>query len=198
MSEYDAALGALSSNILSEERPHTVSGIREVEVRAGAVLRSVLGHILAAKLESDNVAVDEWIRAYLNGQQLDPRLKVYLWLYPYHLAVVARDFVFRNIGNWWIMDGLSSVLKFLPLAFLVTDASVELPFTQLHPFASLSPTGTAKINLEYNVIMQPFWPERPDRNHVVLGGAAFFDAICTIDGYFPRTLSVQRVGESNA
>ncbi len=160
------------------------------EVQAGAVLRSVLGHLLAAKLDSDDVSTDKLIRDYLNGHALSNTLKVYYWLYPYRVTVVARDFSFQDVSNWIVVDG-ASVLKFFPLAFMVTNASVELPLQPLHGFAWMKATESTTLDMNLEFTMPQFWPERPNRMHVVTGGAAFSDAICSIDGHFPKKLSIQ-------
>ena len=189
---FDEALGEFSSEIIAY-----ASGTRDREapfapsIRPSAILRSVLGHLLAAKLDTDSVPIDSWIRDYLNGLPLDSRLKVYYWFFPYQLTVIARDFTFNDLSNFWNMDGLASVLKFLPLAFLVTDANVPLPFETLHQFSALAPSEAVAVPFNFEVSMTPYWPERPQRLHVVLGGAAFFDAMCSIDGHFPNTLDVQ-------
>jgi hypothetical protein len=156
----------------------------QIEVRAGAVVRSVLGHLLAAKLESDNVPLDGWIRAYLDGASLDERLRLYFWFYPYNMIVVARDFVFRDLVSWRNMDDTASVLKFLPWAFLATGATTELPYETLHQFAATPAAETVVIEPNFEMSSPPFWPERPDRRHIITGDGAFYDAMCNIEGHF--------------
>ena len=189
LSDFDAALAHFSQAVV--RYLYTAANNRdifEVMSRPGAMTRSILGHFLAGKLESDRVPTDGWIREYLNGGALDDRLKLYYWFYPYYFTILARDFVFQDLANWWKMDGLANVMKFFPLAFMLTDSSVSLPFQTLHDLANLAPDEEQPLSVNFELAMSPFWPERPDRNHVVLGGAAFMDAICSLDGHFGRRL----------
>ena len=146
--------------------------------------------MLAAKLESDDVDSDKAIREYLDGTPLSGALGLYVWFFPYHLTVVARDFTFSNVGQVW-RPGFISVLKFFPLAFMMAAGSADVPFDSFHQYAACDVGEEIDFSLNLELYMPPFWPERPHRMHAVTGGAAFLDAICTIDGGFARRLSAQ-------
>jgi hypothetical protein len=188
LEKYDEALGEFCKGIIGGLA--TVEALDRniaVAIRPGAVVRSVLGHMLAAKLDSDNVGYDQMIRAYLDGNPLNGTLGLYFWFFPYHLTVVARDFTFTNPMHLWSV-GLASVLKFFPLAFMMTMGSGDVPFDSPHQYAAYDVDEKMDISLNLELYMPPFWPERPHRMHAVTGGAAFFDAICSIDGKFARRL----------
>jgi hypothetical protein len=155
-----------------------------VNIRPSAVLRSVLAYIAAAKRVTDDVTLDAAIRLYLQGGELDPEIRVYLWPYPYYEIVVARDFQFVDHVNGYSLDGTASVMKFFPLAFMATDAGTPLPFDRLDQYAALPITAEVAYDINLRMVMNASWPERPDRMQSVVGGAAFVDAISSIDGRF--------------
>jgi len=156
-------------------------------VRAGAILRSILGHIVAAKTQDDDSALDHNIREYLLGRaQLDPEIRVYAWLYPYRPIVVARDFMFFQIaGDGLQVGGLASLIKFYPLAFCVLDhehSSIDTHFlTTLHELADTAPDASADLVVWRSPIIDPSWPQRPKGNHMVIAGKTFFDSVTTTE-----------------
>lgn len=162
------------------------------------VLRSLLGHIAAAKTQDDAVKTDDKIRDYLvGGGPLDPAIKVYCWIYPYRPIVVAKDFTFVEVeGEGGKSSGLVSVIKFFPLAFCVLDGSGDLNaerITTLHEFAKLGSDSLAEIALWRTPIIQPGWPERAMGNHIVLGGRTYVDSVTTVASGGARIMPGKRV-----
>ena len=85
-----------------------------MNIRGGAVLRSLLGHVLAAKIQGVAVKIDTKIRDYLlDRTPLDPRVIVYCWVYPYRPIIVARDFTWVEIvGEGGSSPVSTSIIKF--------------------------------------------------------------------------------------
>lgn len=183
---WDDALGdfaAQAESILTSTvaLPESVA----VNLRAGAVLRSVLGHVVAAKVKDDQVPVDQKIRDYLTGVNiLPPEIKVYCWLYPFAPTIVSRDFTFVElVENAKPSPGVVSVVKFYPLAFCIVDGHGALDatlLTALHAYSTLDVVDSVTIHLRREPVVQPGWPERPIRNHVVLGGRTYSDSVTTV------------------
>ncbi len=69
-------------------------GAFDVECYPNAIMRSVLGHLLAAKTETDKVVVDELIRPCI----LDPSspihddIHIFYWVYSDETTIILRDF----------------------------------------------------------------------------------------------------------
>jgi len=182
---WDEALGDFSkrsATLLSS--PVALPGSVSLSIRAGAVLRSVLGHVVAAKVEDDQVPIDQKIRDYLLGKSpLDGAIKVYCWLYPFEPTVVARDFTFVEVeGVGGKSPGIVSVVKFFPLAFCVLDGKGDLNpecVTPLHQFSALDPQTIVDIKVSRKPIVHPGRPERAMGNHIVLGGKSYVDSVTT-------------------
>lgn len=187
LGSWDGALGAfaeqarllLAENLVKPARVH-------LRIRAGAVLRSVLGHMLSVKVQDDDIPVDGKIRDYLLGRApLDPSIVVYCWLYPFGPTVISRDFTFVEVvGKGGKSPGIVSVIKFFPLAFCILDARGPHgpggAVTPLHQFAELDISTEADIEMFTSPIIHPGWPERAMGNHVVLGGRAHTDSLTTL------------------
>jgi hypothetical protein len=156
-----------------------------LRARASAILRSVLGHIVAAKTQDDQVPLDGKIRSYLaDSEALDPSIKVYCWLYPFLPIVVARDFTFVVVRqNAEGSPGIVSVLKFFPLAFCVVDGRGGLNpegLTTLHEFATRDTNDLIDLTVWRDPLLPPGWPERSQGDHVVLGGRTYIDSVTTL------------------
>jgi hypothetical protein len=159
----------------------------QIEFRGGAVLRSILGHMLAAKQQMDAVPVDQKLRDYIMGRaRLDPKIGIYWWLYPFLQTVVARDFTWVEVeGSGGKSPGLATVIKFLPLSFMIIDKNTSANFdtTKLWPLqqhAVLDDNSVVLQAVNRMGLIHPGWPERPIGNHLVLGGKTYSDAVTTV------------------
>ena len=184
---WDPALGEFTKQTEAIISPSLALPQRlNMNIRGGAVLRSLLGHVVAAKTQGDAVPLDAKIRDYLlDRAALDPKIGVYCWLYPYRPIVVARDFTWVEVeGEGGASPGLATVIKFYPLAVLVLDASVKGQsnsnyMTPLHPFAGTDENLETAIEILRQPIFHPGWPERAMGNHLVLGGRTYVDSVTT-------------------
>ena len=183
---WDAALGQLATEaeILVSQRlpfPRTV----DLSLRPGAILRSILGHFVAAKLQDDQVPTDQRIREYLLGNSpLYENIKVYCWLYPSVATVVSRDFTFvQTIGAGVPSPGLISVIKFFPLAFCMVDGRGHLEVADsinFAQFSSIGPDEQCNIAVTKNHLVHLGMPELPRQDHIVLGGRTYSDSVTTV------------------
>lgn len=191
LGSWDAALGDFTKAAeriaeSSLELPNQVS----LTIQAGAVVRSVLGHILATKVQDDEVTTDERIRKYLNDTAALPvSFKVYCWLYPFEPTVVSRDFTFVDLQPPGRPNpGIVSVIKFYPLAFCLVDGEGELDekyVTSLHLYAAMQPSDEMAIEFRCKPIVRPEYPQHAYRTHAVLGGRTYMDSVFAV-GENPR------------
>ncbi|TAN30917.1 hypothetical protein EPN29_14210 [bacterium] len=183
---WDDALGEFTRQVESIVSPALALPDRvSFNVRPGAIVRPLLGHVVAAKTQDDAIATDEKIRDYLvRNRALDSAVKVYCWLYPYRPIVVSRDFTFLEVeGESGKSPGIVSVIKFFPLAFCVLDGAGEVNaerITTLREFTTMDVDARADIALWRTPVIQPGWPERAMGNHLVLGGRTYVDSVTTV------------------
>lgn len=172
---YDPALIDLANNISRYLNglfalPETTT----FSASPGLVIRSVLGHVLALGVErfprgefgdaAAEIVLDK-------DAPLPEELGVYYWLYPYWDQVSIRHFSFLvKFGSPPLMV---SLLKFMPLAFMVTwkpDPIFRFPFFNMTDFAVGSGNHLAEIPVNFTNLPPQRYPEAPGDHGVTLHG----------------------------
>lgn len=152
-----------------------------------AIIKAIMGHILAAKTDVCNGDADKATRDYLFNDNaiLPSSIRLFCWYYPYGGTIIATDRIdadLINCGSVWY-----SVIKYYPLAFLlmsngngmsdpnVTELTkynhnneqeeIDIPI-YLHKFPIDYPEGNAHnkhmARLVYDgrtdILTKPVWP----------------------------------------
>lgn len=110
-----------------------------VTARQAHVARAVIGHLLAADEQPQRSLDDEGplqgaMRSFFlqPTEPPPPDLSVYLWPYPGSNQVLLRQFCISTLGEPRYPDPIAGgLLKFFPLAFLVTSTSAVVPGRRL-------------------------------------------------------------------
>jgi hypothetical protein len=164
--QYDRDLGEFSKRIESFLNSSlSLPESFEVECYPNSVMRSVLGHLLAAKTETDDVVIDNLIRPCIKDKSLPipDDICIFYWIYPYEETVICRDFCMPAVRGKFKEVGYFNLIKFYPLAFLVTyqlHSYEGLP--SLHKFNTLSPSVKANIQINLRPLRQSNFPEAYD------------------------------------
>lgn len=99
-----------------------------IDVNISKVIKSVLGHFLAAKNSyDDKCIIDKSIREYLLGKNSRPNCKLYYWIYPYNTINIVRDVALINMNGSVVPSGTISVIACSPVGFILTDYDGEMP-----------------------------------------------------------------------
>lgn len=174
--EYDPIMNAFSKSVGLYIRS-TLHIPREVAHRTKPqrLLKSLLAHLVAAKVPIEDTVFDQQARAYV----LDPVAKlpadinVFYWVYPYDTTVIMRDFAMFTPRGTFLDPAIFQLIKTFPVAFLCTNVA---RYAGLH---SLSPHRDCELDDEVDVPMRLFpvheqeFPETPDdRDNVVIFGGA--------------------------
>jgi hypothetical protein len=191
-SRYDNALGELAHRIesLIIQKSVILPDSFEVSCQPNALMRSVLGHILAAKSETDDVPFDALVRPCVKDPSvtIPDNIHIFYWLYPYERTIILRDFCMpserkslfqlrNSVGDF----GFFNLLKFYPLAFLVTDnlSSYER-LSSLHCFNEISPKETRNILINLNPIQPVTFPEECDDTNFIMAGRSLRDSVFSV------------------
>lgn len=148
--------------------------------RPGILARAVAGHILA-------IGVEQFPRGEMGDAMadlvLDPsanfpdKLGIYYWLYPYWDQVSIRGFGY--LVRWGAPPLVISVIKFMPLAFMVAW-DVHPGFTIRHPnlcdFVVGCGSTRTKVPLSFRSIPPQRYPEAPGKHGAVLLGSEAYIA----------------------
>jgi len=179
-SEFDSALGDLCRNIetlINSQVQLTLPNSVTVKCRPNAVMKSILGHMLAAKTQTDEVVIDELARECILDSNLPihPDIHIFYWIYPYEITMILRDFAMPAKRGYLNTTGFFNMIKFYPISFLITH---QLPqyenLLSLHSFNQFSPQDEADIELRLNPVRRMTWPEECKglENYLMTGRAA--------------------------
>ena len=183
-SKYDFALGELTRKVKSFiDSSLILPDSFEVECQPNAIIRSVLGHFLAAKTENDEVVIDQIIRPFI----LDPLLPihedihVFYWIYPYEKTVIMRDFGMPAVRGRFDLPGFFNMIKFYPIAFLITHKLPNYEYLDsLSKFNKISPNEKGTIPIRLKPIRNSSWPEECDDGNIVAFGRTANDSVYAV------------------
>lgn len=151
-----------------------------IECRPNAIMKSVLGHLLAAKTQTDDVVIDAAIRPCLQDFSIPipDNIHIFYWIYPYTNTRILRDFVMPAKRGNFKSYGFFNMIKFYPIAFLISDnLSVYEGLPNLDTYRNLLPEQKAEVLLPLDFIPNEDWPERVDETNIIAGGRAMNDGI---------------------
>jgi hypothetical protein len=184
-SSYDFALANFARKTeLFVESNLTLPKTFDVECQPGLVIRSILGHLLAAKTETDDVNVDKIFREIVlqEERKIPKDIQVYYWIYPYEKTIIYRDFLTRfKIKDGNAKVGFFSLIKFYPIAFLVGHQSSDSSsFSDLMDFVSDEAAAKIKIPMRFDNMPRPDFPEVPKGNNFLAFGKSASDGAVSI------------------
>lgn len=175
-SKYDDELNKLVKTLLQFVNskliiPPTI----RLRVKPLPIIKSVVGHILAAKKQLDDVKYDNVFRQFVLDEnvKVPDKLHLFYWIYPYENTIVMRDFIMpaERQGDFNKI-AFSQLLKFFPLAFLLTEVDTYQGLPSLTTLTTLSKALTMETEVDipiyFNRTHPPFWPEMVDDNNIML------------------------------
>lgn len=179
--KYDPALNefTVTTGKLLQTTIHLPS-IINVRARPTAIARAVLGHMLAAKIHIDDVVPDREIREFFFDEDapIPDSIHLFYWIYPYTSVVLIRDIAMPAArGRFDGSVGVFSILKYFPVAYLVTDLQSYEGLTELTSFRHLKSSEFADIPIPLQKIHDLAWPEMVDDNNIVAGGISLQSSI---------------------
>ncbi|PHV61913.1 hypothetical protein [Cyanobacterium aponinum] len=185
-SKYDWALVDLSKKIESLTNSNIIlPDSFEIECYPNAIIRSVLGHLLAAKTITDKSIIDSLIRPCILDESIpiDKNIHVFYWIYPYDKIIILRDVGMPSIRNKLTSEiCIFSIIKFFPIAFLVTYQLDKYENLQnLYQFNNLSIKDKANLQINLKNIKKATWPEECiGFENFLLIGQSFDDSVYSV------------------
>lgn len=150
-------------------------------VKPQRLLKSLLGHLVAAKVDIENTAFDVAARNYVLNEtaKLPKDINVFYWIYPYNCSVSIRDFAMFTPRGTFNEPAVFQTLKYYPVAYLLTDKSEYANLNSLSQFRDCELDDEVDIPVNLTRIQDPYWPEAPsdEDNNVFFGGESAMNAI---------------------
>jgi len=173
---YDPELVAFANAVSKYLHSSVIlPNIGSFSIKPGLIARAIAGHILAIGVEQFprgdmGEAMAEMVLA--PNSPMPEKLKMYYWLYPYWDQVSIRGCGY--LVRWGAPPLVISVLKFMPLAFMVAwdvDPRLNIPHANLIDFAA--GRGAESVNVPVNFVDVPHqrYPEAPRSEGAVLHGS---------------------------
>lgn len=144
-----------------------------------ALVRGILGHLLAAKVDYDQVVFDEKVRAFLLDETLaiPDGINVHYWLYPYTQIIIMRDFVMPARRGNFSEVGCFHTLKYFPVAYLVSDRKQYEGLLNLTQYRHMNTYDEAEIPIHLDRTEHPYWPEIVDKGNIIFGGQSILSSV---------------------
>ena len=172
--KYDPVLKRFVTSIL--QISHTdleLPTMITIKTQPLALARAICGHLLAAKGDLENTEYDKIMREFfLDTEQHKPRgMNISYWYYPYESIVLIRDIVMPLIRGR-INGPIAgfSILKFFPVAFLITDADRYEGLPNLPMKNGMNTDDELDIPLNLARIPHERWPEMVEDGNFYVGG----------------------------
>jgi hypothetical protein len=154
-----------------------------VEAKPLAIMKAVLGHLVAAKANIDNVVFDRAIRDIFFDENapIPDLIHIFYWIYPYSSIIVHRDFAMPAIRGFFNnRAGVFSVLKYFPVAYLLTDLKYYEGLSELTVFRNCKLTESAYIPIPLQKIHDEDWPDKVDDGNFILASRSIKSSVRAI------------------
>jgi hypothetical protein len=160
---YDPVLNKISLDIDQVLRSNLILP-SEIKIRTKPfkLIKSVIGHLIASKIEILDSKIDMIYRDVILdvNKKIPNDYHIYYWIYPYNTTVIMRDFALIDIrSSTERVGGVFSVLKYYPLAFLVTDLDHYKGLKELTKFKDVNIDDEIEIPINLYKKFGPYWPE---------------------------------------
>lgn len=178
--KFDPALNELAMAVGRFLRtPLSLPAVLHVEARPNAVARSVLGHLLAARLSPEPGLFDPEVSELIldEAKPIPPAINVFYWIYPYAVQIVFRDALMPAVRGRYGDFQRFAVLKYFPLAFLATTCDAYEHLAPLTSWRDEPSSFKAKLPIDLRSAQDPYWPEAPAPDNWLFGGAELMESI---------------------
>jgi hypothetical protein len=153
-----------------------------IKAKPNKILKSLYGHFLAAKVDIENTTIDESLRAYYFNETkgIKVNLNMFYWVYPYQNFVVIRDVLMPAVRGNLKQVGYFSILKYYPIAFLLTDLDQYYDLRKFTIYKSENIDEEINIPIYLEIIKDPDWPESVEDGNMLFGGQSINSSVYAI------------------
>jgi hypothetical protein len=136
------------------------------------LMRAILGHLLSAKVEIDEIEFDEIVRGFIFNENIliPDKIKIFYWIYPYKQTVVIRDCMMPARRGHFSDFELYHIIKHFPMAYLITESTHYEGLPELTKYRSMDFNEEVDIPIYLKRIEHPDWPEIVDNGNIFVGG----------------------------
>jgi len=152
----------------------------DITTKPSHLVRSICGHLLAAKIKTEYTTIDVALRDFVfnESKQVPDNLKVFYWLYPYSSTINIRDVAMLKVRGDFSGVGMFSLLKYFPIAFLITDCDKYEGLRELTSYCYGNVDDEVQIPIDLRAPLKEYnWPEIVDEGNILLGGQSLHSGV---------------------
>jgi hypothetical protein len=156
------------------------------KIKPVKVIKSLFGHLLAAKGDYEDSLIDIEMRKFLLDDNLWlPTFNIFYWFHPYPNIEVMRDLAICKIGSDMDPD-IFSMLKMYPISFYITKENTFTHLKNLKDYCSsnIDEYFDIPVNISTKGLTVSDWPTLVDDNTLLLAGQSINSSVVSI----PRAL----------
>ena len=172
--EFDPELNKLNKTLIEFLQSSSVlPKYSMIKVKPVRLMKAVLAHLLTAKHNIDEVVTDKNIREtlFLDNISIPDDLHIHYWIYPFDCTVIMRDFVLPAEQGNYSNCALANMIKYFPLAFIVSDKENFRELESLSQYRNLEIDNEVNLKIDLGKMQDLDWPERVDENNIVFMSA---------------------------
>ena len=146
------------------------------------LIKGILGHLLAAKAEYDEVLLDTQVREFILDESSTVPDDIYIlyWLYPYDCTIILRDFGMPSVRGNFKDFGFFQTMKYFPIAYLVSDKPKYEGLFELTKYRGVGINEEVKIPIDLKRVEHHYWPEMVDNRNILFGGQSATNAVTAV------------------
>ena len=180
--EFDPIINDFANDVgrylvSSLELPETISH----PVKPQRLIKAILGHLVAAKVEVENTVFDQQAREYVLDVDatLPEDINVFYWIYPYDCSTTIRDFGMFTPRGTFQEAAIFQTMKYFPIAYLCCDKPEYADLENLSQYREAGLDEEIEIPINLQRVEHPYWPEAPsdDPKNVFFGGRSASNAV---------------------
>ena len=171
--KYDPVMAKLTNDLKEKINSRfNYSRYISVTIKPNMIVRCLTGHILAASISTHRNKIHENLSEFfLDERRVFPKeYKVYTSLYFKDSIIIAKDILGNKYYNDFSSFVFFSILKFFPVAFVITGNQYYPNLKELTEFRNLGLDFETNINYDSEIIIPYDWPEKVSDGNIVLGG----------------------------
>lgn len=178
--EYDPALNKFASDIsLFVKSSLHLPPVLTVPTKPYRLMRAILAHLVAAKIDMDEGEFDGIVKGFIFNKDVSipEDINIFYWTYAYPQQVILRDVVMPAKRGDFSETMFCQLIKYFPVAYLVTTASRYEGLPELTRYRNSGPEDIVDIIINLRNLPNQYWPEAPDPGNILFGGQAMVNSV---------------------
>lgn len=150
-------------------------------VKPQRLMKAILGHLVAAKVNVENTLFDQQAREYVLDidATLPPQINIFYWPYPHDCSITIRDFGMFTPRGSFNEPAIFQTMKYFPIAYLCCDKPEYAGLQCLSWYRDAGIDDEIEIPIDLKRVEHPYWPEAPsdEDNNVFFGGQSASNSV---------------------